>query len=117
MEISKTLRPGDMGTRRHLEQYGEQLICVRYRIDKIAQKRYTTIELVVDEKPYIATKTDIFAWVKINYDEFEARQKLKTAGAKWLIEEKVWIVHYDTAKKLGLKKRIIKTTTTKYDQI
>jgi len=49
-----------------------------------------------------------------NYDEFEARQKLKTAGAKWKIKEKVWIVHYDIVKKLGLKKRIIKTTTTKY---
>ena len=106
MEIRKTLRPGDMGTRRLLEQYGEQLIRVCYRIDKIAHKRYTTVELVVDEKPYIATKPDIFAWVKVNYDEFEARQKLKTAGAKWIIEEKVWIVHYDIAKKPQFKERI-----------
>jgi len=52
--------------------------------------------------------------ISFNYDEFEARQKLKTAGAKWIIEEKVWIVHYDIAKNLSLKKGFIKTTTTKY---
>ena len=114
MEIKKTLRPGDMGTRRLLEQYGEQLICVRYRIDKLARKRYTTVEIVVDEKPYLAKKTYVYAWVKIDYEDFEERQKLKTAGAKWSIKEKVWIVRYDIAKKLGLRKRIIKTTTKKY---
>jgi len=110
MEIRKTLRPGDMGTRRLLEQYGDQLICVRYRIDKVACKRYTTVELIVDEKPYVSRKANVFARVKINFEEYEVRQQLKAAGAKWLIEEKVWLVHYDLAKKLGLKKRIIKTT-------
>jgi len=44
--------------------------------------------------------------ISFNYDEFEARQKLKTAGAKWIIEEKVWIVHYDIAKKPQFKERI-----------
>ena len=46
MEISKTLQPGDMGTKRFLNKYGDQLVCVRYRIDKQLQKRYTAIELI-----------------------------------------------------------------------
>ncbi|GMR16074.1 MAG: hypothetical protein BMS9Abin31_0379 [Gammaproteobacteria bacterium] len=56
----------------------------------------------------------MYVWVKINYQDIETRRKLKAAGAKWLIEDKVWVVHYDLAKKPGLKKRIIKTTTQSY---
>ncbi|MCW8956955.1 MAG: hypothetical protein OQL09_08735, partial [Gammaproteobacteria bacterium] len=66
MDIKKTLHPGDMGTKRLLAQYGDQLVCVRYRIDKLSQKRFTTVELIVDEKPFIAHRTLIQVWVKIN---------------------------------------------------
>ncbi len=34
MEISKTLQPGEMGTKGFLNKYGNQLVCVRYRTDK-----------------------------------------------------------------------------------
>ncbi len=111
MEIRKTLQPGDMGTKRLLKKYGEQLVCVRYRIDKLSQKRFTTVELIIDEKPYIRTNPNINAWVKINFNETKQRQQVKTAGAKWSTEHKVWIMDYEIAKKLGLKKRIIKIIT------
>lgn len=47
--VLKTMRPGDPGTKRWLERYGRRLVAVRYRGDKKARKRVTTIELVVDE--------------------------------------------------------------------
>jgi len=65
MDISKTLHPGDMGTKKLFNQYGDQLICVRYRIDSLKQKRLTTVELIVDEKPFIRYKPKISAWLKI----------------------------------------------------
>ena len=37
MDILKTLHPGGMGSKKHFSQYGEQLICVRYRIDALNQ--------------------------------------------------------------------------------
>ena len=108
MEVRKTLQPGDMGTRRLLNMYGSKLVCVRYRIDKQQQKRYTTVELIVDEKPDINQKSRVIVWVKINYGEKELRKQAMVNGAKWLPEEKVWQISYDKAKKLGLKKRIVK---------
>jgi hypothetical protein len=108
MEVRKTLQPGEMGTKQFLNKYGDRLVCVRYRIDKQQQKRYTTIELVVDEKPYISQKPTVIVWVKIMYSETELRQQVRAIGARWVSDSKVWEMDFEGAKKLGLKKRIIK---------
>jgi hypothetical protein len=42
------LKPGQRGTKRLSEKYGEQLVCVRYRYDDATKKRYKTVELIVD---------------------------------------------------------------------
>ena len=117
MDITKTLQPGDMGTRRHLQKYGEQLIAVRYRVDKINQKRFTTVELIVDEKPYVTLNALLLVWVKINFDEVQLRQQVKVAGAKWLSDEKVWEMKYAVAEKFHLKKRIVKRITNTDGQV
>ncbi len=59
MDIRKTLHPGDMGTKRLLSEYGDQLVCVRYRDDKHAQKRFTTVELIIDERPLITNSRPV----------------------------------------------------------
>ncbi|MDH5389276.1 MAG: hypothetical protein OEY06_12625 [Gammaproteobacteria bacterium] len=110
MEINKTLQPGEMGTKRFLNEYGDQLVCVRYRINKQLQKRYTTVELIIDERPYIKQKATVMVMVKIHYDETELRQQVRAFGAKWNPEDKSWGMEYELAKKLGLKQRIIKKT-------
>lgn len=51
MDVVKKLPPGAPGTKRYTAQYGERLVCVRYRHDKSARRRVTTIELIVDEAP------------------------------------------------------------------
>lgn len=48
--VLKKFMPGQLGTKRWKDQYGEALLCVRYREDTDAQRRYTTVELVVDER-------------------------------------------------------------------
>ena len=53
MDVKTKLRPGENGTKGLLKQYGEQLVCVRYRYDKARQKRYKTVELIIDEKDWI----------------------------------------------------------------
>jgi hypothetical protein len=46
---SKKLKPGQPGTKRLLAQYGTRLICVRHRYDPHRQKKYKTVEIVVEE--------------------------------------------------------------------
>ena len=38
MDVKATLLPGTNGTKSLLKQYGEQLVCVRYRYDKRKQR-------------------------------------------------------------------------------
>ena len=55
MDVRVTLKPGQKGTRRLATRYGDRLVCVRYRYDKVKRKRYKTIELIVDEEAWIAS--------------------------------------------------------------
>ena len=52
MEVGTTRRPGQKGTKRLLERFGARLLYVRYRYDRDARRRYTTVELVVDSQPW-----------------------------------------------------------------
>lgn len=42
--------PGQNGTRQRLKEYGDQLVCVRCRLDKTRLKRNKTIELIIAEQ-------------------------------------------------------------------
>ncbi|MGH8524782.1 MAG: hypothetical protein ACREXY_11365 [Gammaproteobacteria bacterium] len=53
MDVRVTLKPGQKGTRRLATRYGDRLVRVRYRYDKVKRKRYKTIELIVDEETWI----------------------------------------------------------------
>ncbi|MFC1772718.1 hypothetical protein ACFL3A_05120 [Pseudomonadota bacterium] len=55
MDVKATLLPGVNGTRSLLKEYGDQLVCVRYRYDKLKQKRYKTAEIIVEEKHWHPT--------------------------------------------------------------
>ena len=50
MDVVKTLKPGKPGTKRLQERYGEQLVAVRYRLDRKTNTHYTTVELIVEQK-------------------------------------------------------------------
>ncbi len=52
MEVGSTLRPGANGTKTLKSLYGDRLLFVRYRYDRKTQKRYKTIEIIVEEKPW-----------------------------------------------------------------
>jgi hypothetical protein len=54
MQARRTLTPGQKGAKKILERYGEQLACVRYRYDEQRRKRFTTIEIIVEESPLVS---------------------------------------------------------------
>lgn len=49
MRICRYINAGQDGTKRLTKQYGDRLVRVRYRYDEHTQKRYKTVELVVEE--------------------------------------------------------------------
>ena len=44
------LKPGQKGTKQLLAQYGDTLVCVRYRYDEQRKKRFKTVELIVAQR-------------------------------------------------------------------
>jgi len=110
MEIKATLSPGQNGTKQLLKQYGDQLVCVRYRYDKARQKRLKTIELIVDVQdwiPGVVIPTDQKVALKIGFGEVELREQIKTAGGYWNPDRKAWMLSYKRALQLGLERRIV----------
>ena len=53
MQARATLRPGQKGTKKLVARFGAGLICVRYRYDTKRKKRFTTVELIVDQADWI----------------------------------------------------------------
>ena len=49
MRARLKLNPGQRGTKKLLTQYGNRLVCARYRYDAKQKKRFKTVELIVEE--------------------------------------------------------------------
>jgi hypothetical protein len=110
MEIKATLAPGQNGTKQLLKEYGDQLVCVRYRYDKARQKRLKTIELIVDVQdwiPGVIIPVDRKVPLKIGFGEADLRDKVKSAGGYWNPDQKAWMLSYRQVLHLGLERRVI----------
>ena len=51
MRSKRKLKPGEPGTQKFLQRYGDDLVCVRYRYDATTERRVTTVELIVESGP------------------------------------------------------------------
>ncbi len=91
MDVVKTLRPGDSGSHRFLDEWGDKLVAVRYRKSDCGKQIYTTIEVIVDQRDASPPSHRILQMtgrnravaIRVHYEEQELRQKIKAAGAKW----------------------------------
>lgn len=101
--VVKRLAPGAPGTRRWLESYGESLVCVRYRHDKTRGRRYTTVEITVDQGPL--RRPD--ALVRIAWGEAALGRRARELGGQWLPERKLWRLSRTAIRTLGLEDRIV----------
>jgi len=83
MKVKLKLRPGNRGTKKLINQYGDKLLCVRYRYDETTQKRYKTVELIVDEIPWtLQPKLNNNKLLFIDWHEKELQEIAKSAGGK-----------------------------------
>ena len=111
MPVRLHLKPGQKGTKGLLAQYGDRLICVRYRYDAQRKKRLKTVELLVSERDWEPPRPhlpkDHIVALRVAFAELALRDRVKQAGAKWDPDRKVWQMRYDQALALGLAARIV----------
>ena len=117
MDVIKKMQPGQPGTKRYTSQYGESLVCVRYRRDAANSRRITTVELIVDDGLYHPDTRPISktllpnpnrnVYVRVGYEETWLRMQIKVVGARWVAEKKLWQMRYREVHKLGITDRII----------
>jgi hypothetical protein len=125
MEVIRTIKPGMPGSRRFQKHWGENLVAVRYR--RGANKLYTTIEIIVDERdqsrPEISLnavhsfKRHQLVAIPIAYEEAELRAAAKRNRAMWSAEKKVWIMSYGTAVALGVHNRVVEGLAEKCSDV
>jgi hypothetical protein len=108
MQTRRTLAPGQKGTKKFLDRYGEQLVCVRYRYDQQRRKRFTTVEIIIEESNWSPPEKPSIVGLRVDFQETELQRRVKQAGGKWNSAKRVWEIHYDQAVALGLKGRIVK---------
>jgi hypothetical protein len=105
-----SLQPGQRGTKKLRDVYGDRLVCVRYRDDAARQRRLKTGELIVEEAPWrperAARKGAAIVGVRVQFQEVSLRRQVKLAGRRWNPARRAWELRRDHALKLGLKERI-----------
>ena len=109
MKSRLNLKPGQKGTKRLTEQYGERLLYVRYRYDEERGVRLKTVEIIVEETPWcpsVRLRDGDIVPVFVEYGEKELREQVKSLGGKWDPAAKVWQVPYGAIKGTELATRI-----------
>ena len=105
------LEPGQKGTKQLLAQYGDRLICVRYRYDARRKKRFKTVELLVAERDWEPPRPrfapDQIVGLRVAFADVAVRDRVKQAGGRWNPARRVWPLRYARVVALGLNRRIV----------
>ena len=116
MKIRARLKPGQKGTKKFVEKYGDALVCVRYRYDARKHKQYKTVEIIVSESdwtpPPAKYPDSTLVRLKIGVMETALQSQIKAVGGRWDKDKKVWIVPYGCIRSTRLEKFIYAETTT-----
>jgi len=113
METRPTLRPGQHGTRKLVERFGERLVRVRYLYDAAAGRRLKTVELIVESVPWTPRprrprrRDDEIVAVRIGFDETDLRERARRLGAVWRPAQKLWEMRWGDVRRLGLASRVV----------
>jgi hypothetical protein len=109
------LKPGQRGSKRLSEKYGDDLVCVRFRYDAATRQRLKTVELIIErtnwEPPPEKLSDDLMVALRIEGYQTELRKRVKTAGGKWNPERRVWYVRYGDIAGTELEKHIYVDTS------
>jgi hypothetical protein len=108
----KKILPGQPGTKKLVEKYGKNLICVRYKYDDKQNTMIKTVELLEEvhnirrKKNWISPNKKVK--LKIDFNEKYLQKLIKQAGGRWNSKNRVWELNFKEVNELGLKNRIVK---------
>lgn len=105
LRVIKTIAPGERGAKALAAVYGEQLVCIRHRLDPSGRVRLTTVEVVISATRLQWRPSPTVA-VVLPFDAHALRQRVVAAGGRWDPIAKVWRLRRATAMALGLRQRI-----------
>ncbi|HYH09059.1 MAG TPA: hypothetical protein VEK11_18545 [Thermoanaerobaculia bacterium] len=111
-----TLKPGQPGTRKLVEEHGPRLVCVRYRYDTVNHKRYKTAEIIIEEVDWIPRSprpavTDL-VHIRLDYNERTLRHSVKLLGGTWYPPTRTWRIAYGAVVALRLTDRVVAAPST-----
>jgi hypothetical protein len=99
LRVRLHLKPGQKGTKQLLAQYGDRLVCVRYRYDTQQRKRFKTVEIIVAERDWEPPRPHFahhqIVALRVAFADVAVRERVKQAGGMWNPERKVWQLRYD----------------------
>ncbi|MCP4348189.1 MAG: hypothetical protein GY795_22020 [Desulfobacterales bacterium] len=106
------MKPGQKGTGKLVDIYGDSLVCVRYRYDEKRKKRLKTVELIIDESDWEPREkksvTDSrVVGVRTEFAETDLQSKVRNAGGKWDRNRKLRAVSYRKVEEPGLEDRVV----------
>jgi hypothetical protein len=111
MTARSKLRPGQKGTKNLVAEYGDALLCVRYRYDVRSRTSSKTVELIIERKPWTPPqhrfKDDTHVPVRIGYGDKALREKAKAAQGKWDPETRTGYIQFGKIKDTELETFII----------
>ncbi|WP_299597600.1 hypothetical protein [uncultured Microbulbifer sp.] len=116
MDVIKTFKPGDDGTKRYSEKYGQQLCAVRYRRSPCKKTVYTTVEIIVSardaykrQERALPRHTPDKKWValKIGFEETHLRNEVRRIGGRWSQSAQAWAANRRLAESANLGHRIV----------
>jgi hypothetical protein len=106
------LKPGQKSTKQLFAQYGDRLVCVRYRYDARRKTRFKTVELIVAQRdwnpPAPRVADGALVGVRVGFAEVELRHRVKQAGGNWNPSRKAWELRHAHVLALKLEARIVK---------
>jgi hypothetical protein len=73
--VGSSYLPGDKGTLKPYQEFGDSLVCVRYRYNAERNRRIKTVEIVIEEVPWRTEVSE--ARKKKNMEEL-ARDKIRS---------------------------------------
>ena len=96
------LKPGQKGTKKLLAEYGDALVCVRYRYEKANCMRAKTVEIIVEktawQPPALKFADKDLVPVRIGFAEKGLIASAKSAKGRWNPDKRLWFIPYGKLK-------------------
>jgi len=106
--VIKKFSPHQAGARKLAQRYGQALVCVRHRHNAEGTRRYTTVELVVEELPIARRLPDQqLVAVRLPGSEAETRRQIIDAAGQWDVKLRAWWMTRSVARRLRLLRRVV----------